>query len=109
MLQHLFARWQDGNRRRTHGLYLFRLFLSPLPSGEEALERVSNLTALLLPGGGAGRARVPFHVSVTRAEQALIPKLALLEAQASGFSAEARLAAFQISFAAMLWLQETHL
>ena len=72
--------------------HLFRLFLSPLPSGEEALERVSNLTALLLPGGGAGRARVPFHVSVTRAEQALIPKLALLEAQASGFSAEARLA-----------------
>ena len=30
MLQHLFARWQDGNRRRTHRLHLFRLFLSEL-------------------------------------------------------------------------------
>ena len=71
---------------------LFKHFLSPLPSGEEALERVGNLTTLLLPGSGSGRSRVPFHVSAVRVEQALLPKLALLEAQAPGLGAEARLA-----------------
>ena len=53
---------------------LFKHFLSPLPSGEEALERVGNLTTLLLPGSGSGRSRVPFHVSAARIEQALLPK-----------------------------------
>ena len=70
---------------------LFKHFLSPPPSGEEALERVGSLVALLLPGSGSGR-RIPFHVSASRVEQALLPKLALLEAQAPGGNAEVNLA-----------------
>ena len=70
---------------------LFKHFLSPPPSGEEALERVGSLIALLLPGSGSSR-RIPFHVSASRVEQALLSKLALLEAQAPGGNAEANLA-----------------
>ena len=70
---------------------LFKHFLSPPPSGEEALERVGSLIALLLPGSGSGR-RIPFHVSASRVEQALLSKLALLEAQVPGGDAEANLA-----------------